>query len=124
MDCLNSHNFDGIGPLFADPTDVTGPDGLKYRHPADVVAFIKHGFKAMTSNWRFQTVNLVPIGRNGCLLEFEVSEDNGAFEPVAVDHIEVNTYGKITRFIPYVASSRVAKTVELQRQVHAEVWVL
>jgi hypothetical protein len=116
---LNSHNFEGIGQLFADPTDVTGPDGSKYHRGAEVVAFMRRGFKAMTTHWRFRIANVVPVGKNGCLLQFEVSEDDGPFEAVAVDHIELNSEGKIIRFLPYVAANRVAKTVELQKKVKA-----
>jgi len=43
----------------------------------------------------------------------------GPFEAVAVDHIELNSEGKIIRFLPYVAANRVAKTVELQKKVKA-----
>jgi hypothetical protein len=119
IDYLNSRNFEAIGRLFADPTDVTGPDGSKYHRGADVVAFMGRGFKAMTTHWRFKIANVVPVGKNGCLLEFEVSEDDGPFEAVAVDHIELNAEGEIIRFLPYVAANRTAKTVELQKKVKA-----
>ena len=119
IDYLNSRNFEGIAQLFADPTDVTGPDGLKYHRGADVAAFMGRGFKAMTTHWRFKIANVVPVGKNACLLEFEVSEDGGPFEAVAVDHIELNAEGKIIRFLPYIAANRAAKTVELQKKVKA-----
>ena len=119
IDHLNCRNFEGIGQLFEDPTDVTGPDGSMYRHPSDVVAFMSRGFEAMTTHWRFKIANLVAVGINGCLLEFEVSEDDGPFEAVAVDHFELNADGKIVRFLPYVAANRVAKTVELQNKLKA-----
>lgn len=116
---MNARNFEAIGGLFADPTDVTGPDGTKHRHPADVVTFMRNGFKAMTTHWSFRILHLVPAGENGCLLQFEVSEDDGPFEAVAVDYFELNGEGKVSKFLPYVASNRVAKTVELQRKVKA-----
>jgi len=119
IDYLNARNFEAIGKLFADPTDVTGPDGTKHRHPADVVTFMGNGFKAMNTRWSFRILHLVPVGKNGALLQFEVSEDDGPFEAVAVDHFELNADGKIIKFLPYVASNRVAKTVELQRKVKA-----
>jgi hypothetical protein len=114
VDYLNVRDFEAIGRLFADPTDVTGPDGGKYHHPSDVVDFEKRGFAAMTTHWTFKASFIAPAGKNACLLEFALSDRDGApFEPGAVDHFEVNGEGKIVKFIPYFASSRVVKTTDL-----------
>lgn len=109
---LNAQNSEGIRGLFAETIDAVGPDGLTHHDPAEFAALEERGFRSMEHPWRFQIVNLVPFDKNGCLMEFSVSDkETGPLSPGAVDHFEVNPEGKITRFIPHFAASWVTKAV-------------
>lgn len=117
---LNSQNAKGIGELFANPSDIVGPDGKKHTDPADFVEMEEKGFKSMGRPWRFEIVHLAPYEKDGCLMEFSVSEKDGVpFVPGAVDRFDVNKDGKIVKFIPYFAASWVNRAQENMAKVKA-----
>jgi hypothetical protein len=104
--CLNAQDAKGIRALLADRVEMVGPDGRIYADPAEFEAIEERGFSNMDQPWRFELVNLLPFGANGCLMEFTVSSHPGmVFVPGAVDHFQVDAAGKVVRFIPYIAAS-------------------
>lgn len=110
---VKAQDVAGLRDLFAPGTNYTGPSGAKLDDPAEIAAGYDRGFKNMGKPWQFKLEHAVPIGENGCLLEFghKTNEPNARFTLSAVDHIEVNTEGRITRFLPFFASSEIPRVL-------------
>jgi hypothetical protein len=106
LEYLGNLQFGDIGDLFAEPTDYLGADGAVVHHPGEVTAAYMR-LMGSTKPRRYRAVSLAAIGPSGCLVEFEVADQqSGKYVPAAIDHFEVNNQGKIVRFLPYFASSQ------------------
>jgi len=110
---VKAQDVAGLRDLFPEGTDYTGPSGAKSSDPDDIAAHYDRGFKNMGKPWQFRFAHAVPIGENGCLLQFghKTNEPNTDFTLSAVDHIEVNADGRITRFLPFFASSEIPRVL-------------
>jgi taurine dioxygenase len=103
----------GLRDLFPQGADYTGPSGARLSDPDEIAAGYDRGFKNMGKPWQFRLEHVVPIGDNGCLLQFrhKTNEPDTDFTLSAVDHIEVNAEGQITRFLPFFASSEIPRVL-------------
>ncbi len=110
---VKAQDVAGLRDLFPAASNYTGPSGAKLSDPDEIVAGYDRGFKNMGKPWKFKLEHAVPIGENGCLLEFghKTNEPNTDFTLSAVDHIEVNAEGQITRFLPFFASSEIPRVL-------------
>jgi hypothetical protein len=111
MEIIEARDLAGIRDLFAENAEYTGPDGTTVNELDKIVASYERGLKnSNTASWHFRIANLLPFEKNGCLLEFATSFDQpNQFVLSAVDHIEVNAQGKVTKFLPYIASSNLKR---------------
>ena len=104
---VNEGKLGGLGSLFADTVDYTGPDG-KHRSTRAEVEAMYAGYAKATSNRSlgFELFSLTPVGADECLMEFGITERNtGSFVLAAVEHVFVGRDGKINRFVPYFNSA-------------------
>jgi hypothetical protein len=114
LERVQARDVDGIRNLFAQNTNYTGPDGSSLSDPDQIAVGYKRGLENKdASGWEFRIVNLLPFnGGVGCLMEFATAFDKpGEFSLSAVDHFEVDSNGKISRFLPYFASNHVQRVV-------------
>jgi hypothetical protein len=111
LDCINGRDVDGLRKLFAETADYTGPDGVSLTEREKIVAGYKRGWDNPNHSYPkyFEAENIVPFGDDGSLLEFGWLDDKGKIVLAAVDRFEVNKAGQITRFLPYFASSQLAR---------------
>lgn len=113
LERVQARDVDGIQSLFAENTDYTGPGGNVLHDPAQIAVGYRRGLENKdASGWEFRVVNLLPFNDNGCLMEFATAFDKpGEFSLSAIDHFEVDSNGKISRFLPYFASNHVSRVV-------------
>jgi hypothetical protein len=99
--------------LFADKVDFVGYDGQTVTDPDKVAAGYEEGFTRIRNSdypSKFELNHLLPFDKNGCLMEFSYfDQKKNKFVLAAVDHFEVDEQGKITRFLPYFASSELPR---------------
>lgn len=111
---VKAQDVAGLRDLFPEGMDYVGPDGKRLSDPEVIAAGYDRGFKNMGKPWEFKLENVLPFGENGCLLQFghKTNEPGARFTLSAVDHIEVNSQGQITRFLPFFASSEIPRVLE------------
>jgi taurine dioxygenase len=112
---VKSQDVEGLWDLFPEGTRYNGPDGALLSHPDPIAAGYARGFANMGTPWKFKMERVLPFGgEHGCLLQFghKTNEPGADFTLSAVDHIEVNDQGQITRFLPFFASTEIPRVLE------------
>jgi hypothetical protein len=103
---FNAFDAEGLGALFAEDADYTGPDGQTQHGPQQIAA----RYASVLASYRktipegtpaTRVAQIYPQGVDDCLVEFE-AWISGAYQLFAVDHFIVDRQGKISRFIPYI----------------------
>ena len=121
---VKAQDVEGLRDLFPAGTRYNGPDGQPLDDPDKIAAGYHRGFSNMGTPWQFKLENVLPFGSNGCLLQFghKTNEPGTDFNLSAVDHIEVNEQGQITRFLPFFASTEIPRVLENinRHKAHAE----
>ncbi|MEZ5736784.1 MAG: TauD/TfdA family dioxygenase [Novosphingobium sp.] len=115
LDYVKSQDVEGLWDLFPKGTHYNGPDGGLLDDPDTIAAGYARGFANMGKPWQFKMERVLPFdGEYGCLLEFghRTNEPGADFTLSAVDHIEVNAEGHITRFLPFFASTEIPRVLE------------
>jgi taurine dioxygenase len=111
---VKAQDVEGLRDLFSAPgVNYIGPDGKALSDPDVIAGGYDRGFRNMGVPWQFKLEQVLPFGGNGCLLEFghKTNEPDAQFTLSAVDHIEVNAEGQITRFLPFFASTEVPRVI-------------
>ena len=110
---VKAQDVAGLRDLFSAAPNYIGPSGAKVSDPDEIAAGYALGFKNMGKPWQFKLENVLPFGSNGCLLQFghKTNEPNADFTLSAVDHIEVDGEGHISRFLPFFASSEIPRVL-------------
>jgi taurine dioxygenase len=108
-----AQDVEGLADLFPDGTNYIGPDGKRLSDSKAIAGGYDRGFRNMGVPWKFKLEQVLPFGENGCLLEFghKTNEPGADFTLSAVDHVEVNAEGQITRFLPFFASTEVDRVI-------------
>ena len=110
---VKAQDVAGLRDLFPSGVNYIGPAGVRVSDPEQIAAGYERGFKNMGKPWQFKLEQALPFGSNGCLLEFghKTNEPGADFTLSAVDHIEVNAEGQITRFLPFFSSTEIPRVL-------------
>jgi hypothetical protein len=112
---FNAFDADGLGALFAEDADYTGPDGQTQHGPKQIAA----RYASVLASYRktvpegipaTRVVQVYPHGAADCLVEYEAwISASGTYQLFAVDHFVVDREGKIAKFIPYIQTRVMAQ---------------